>query len=66
VSLRELLARLTGRAREPSSDFAGANERHGGDYTDETTAARTQHGLYGSGGAPPGYVKEYDEGRPKK
>jgi hypothetical protein len=66
VNLGRLLERLTFRSRERGREFAGANEQHSGDHTDETTAARIEHGIIGGGGAPPGYVHEYDEGRPRK
>jgi hypothetical protein len=66
VNLGRLIERLTFRSREREREFAGENNQHFGDYTDETTAARSEHGLTGGGAAPPGYVHEYDEGRPQK
>jgi hypothetical protein len=66
VNLGRLIETLTFRSREREPEFAGENNQHYGDYTDEITAARSEHGLTGGGGAPPGYVHEYDEGRPQK
>jgi hypothetical protein len=64
VNLGRLIERLTFRSPEREREFAGDNNQP--DYTDETTAARSEHGLTGGGAAPPGYVHEYDEGRPQK
>jgi hypothetical protein len=65
MKLRQLIEKITLRSRERGRDWAGANTERVPDYTDEETAARTQHGTWGAGGAPPGYVHDYDEGRPR-
>jgi hypothetical protein len=68
MTFRQLIQRLGFRSREPD-DFAAANQRRSVDHVDAVTAARSQHGMGpggGQGGIPPDYVKEYDEGRPRK
>jgi hypothetical protein len=67
MNLRRLIEKITFKSRERGrEDFAAANDQHFSDYTDETTAARSQHGGWGAGGAPPGYVHDYDDGHPRK
>jgi len=65
-----VLRRLRQRLRIGSFDRAehATEERQPVENLDATVAAASQHGndMSGSmGGYPPGYVKAYDEGRPR-
>jgi hypothetical protein len=63
VNLRRILERLRPQRDADDPDDLGAADQRSVSNTDGMAAAG-EHYLYGQ--APPNYVKDYDEGRPKK
>ena len=61
MNLRKILEKLRPQRGDP--DDLGAADQRSVSNTDGMAAAG-EHYLYGQ--APPNYVRDYDEGRPKK